>query len=84
MIESLFGTGASEKSKTDQKKESSSQDPTPHFIQIIDAKKSQNLAILLRALNVTVEEVCDALLEGFFYFYYYYCSPVMMFVKRGP
>lgn len=31
---------------------------------VLDPKKSQNIAILLRALNVTVEEVCDALLEG--------------------
>ena len=36
----------------------------PQYIQIIDAKKSQNLAILLKALNVTTEEVCDALKEG--------------------
>ena len=64
MIETLFGYGATDKSKSEQKKESSSQDPSPQFIQIIDAKKSQNLAILLRALNVTIEEVCDALREG--------------------
>ncbi|KAF6164635.1 hypothetical protein GIB67_032863 [Kingdonia uniflora] len=31
---------------------------------VLDPKKSQNVAILLRALNVTVEEVCEALLEG--------------------
>lgn len=31
---------------------------------VLDPKKSQNIAILLRALNVTIEEVCDALLEG--------------------
>lgn len=33
---------------------------------ILDSKKSQNIAILLRALNVTKEEVCDALMEGAF------------------
>lgn len=32
--------------------------------QVLDPKKSQNIAILLRALNVTIDEVCDALLEG--------------------
>ncbi|KAM6580415.1 hypothetical protein CsatA_004189 [Cannabis sativa] len=64
MIESLFGYAATDKSKTEPKKESLSQDPSPQFIQIIDQKKSQNLAILLRALNVTIEEVCDALREG--------------------
>nr|GMD96654.1 formin-like protein 2 [Ipomoea batatas] len=31
---------------------------------VLDPKKSQNIAILLRALNVTVDEVCEALLEG--------------------
>ncbi|GLJ16200.1 hypothetical protein SUGI_0270920 [Cryptomeria japonica] len=31
---------------------------------ILESKKSQNIAILLRALSVTKEEVCDALLEG--------------------
>ncbi|CAN6485725.1 unnamed protein product [Victoria cruziana] len=31
---------------------------------VLDPKKSQNLAILLRALNVTKEEVCNALSEG--------------------
>ncbi|KAJ6950381.1 formin-likey 2 domain-containing family protein [Populus alba x Populus x berolinensis] len=63
MIETLFGY-APDKNKNERKKESSSQDPTPHFIQILDPKKAQNLSILLRALNVTIEEVCDALREG--------------------
>ncbi|KAG6630951.1 formin-like protein 1 [Carya illinoinensis] len=31
---------------------------------VLDPKKAQNIAISLRALNVTTEEVCDALLEG--------------------
>ncbi|KAK6152791.1 hypothetical protein DH2020_012430 [Rehmannia glutinosa] len=31
---------------------------------VLDPKKSQNIAILLRALNVTREEVCEALLDG--------------------
>lgn len=33
---------------------------------VLDPKKSQNIAILLRALNVTIEEVSEALLEGNF------------------
>jgi hypothetical protein len=33
---------------------------------VLDPKKSQNIAISLRALNVTIEEVCDALLEGIY------------------
>ncbi|XP_022976403.1 LOW QUALITY PROTEIN: formin-like protein 5 [Cucurbita maxima] len=64
MIETLFGYAPADKNKTDGKKEPSSKDPVQQFIQIIDAKKAQNLSILLRALNVTREEVCDALHEG--------------------
>ncbi|PQQ18254.1 formin-like protein 5 isoform X2 [Prunus yedoensis var. nudiflora] len=64
MIETLFGYNAAEKNKNERKKESTSHDPSPHFIQIINPKKAQNLSILLRALNVTVEEVCDAIREG--------------------
>lgn len=36
---------------------------------VLDPKKSQNIAILLRALNVTIEEVSEALLEGNFFNY---------------
>ncbi|PSS06167.1 Formin-like protein [Actinidia chinensis var. chinensis] len=64
MIETLFGYAPPEKNKKESKKESSSQDPPTQYIQIIDSKKAQNLSILLRALNVTTEEVCDALQEG--------------------
>ncbi|KAG5546376.1 hypothetical protein RHGRI_018529 [Rhododendron griersonianum] len=64
MIETLFGYATPEKNKNEAKKESSSQDPSTQYIQIIDSKKAQNLSILLRALNVTTEEVCDALQEG--------------------
>ncbi|XP_045833067.1 formin-like protein 2 [Trifolium pratense] len=31
---------------------------------VLDPKKSQNIAILLRALNVTIDEVCESLWEG--------------------
>lgn len=31
---------------------------------VLDPKKAQNIAILLRALNVTIDEVCEALTEG--------------------
>ncbi|KAI4320764.1 hypothetical protein MLD38_034209 [Melastoma candidum] len=64
MIESLFGYAAADKNKTEKKNDSSSQDPSSQLHQIIDPRKAQNLAILLRALNVTIEEVCDALHEG--------------------
>lgn len=47
--------------------------PRPVFLpqsqedRVLDPKKSQNISILLRALNVTIEEVCEALLEGDYY-----------------
>ncbi|KAK8630246.1 hypothetical protein V6N13_079049 [Hibiscus sabdariffa] len=64
MIETLFGYAATDKNKNDRKKETSTQESVPQYIQLLDPKKAQNLAILLRALNVTTEEVCDALREG--------------------
>lgn len=65
MMESLFGAAAAaaDKKKHDPKR-SSSMDNVPQFIQILDPKKAQNLSILLKALNVTQEELCDALQEG--------------------
>ncbi|KAA8523741.1 hypothetical protein F0562_010164 [Nyssa sinensis] len=63
MIETLFGY-APDRNKNEARKGSSSQDPSTQYIQIIDPKKAQNLSILLKALNVTTEEVCDALQEG--------------------
>lgn len=75
MMETLFGYTNTDKGKGDiKKKRSASMDQAPQFIQIIDGKKSQNLSILLKALNVTMEEVCDALREGFFLRYFYFSS----------
>ncbi|KAI3497018.1 hypothetical protein L1887_39399 [Cichorium endivia] len=64
MIETLFGYNATDKNKDHTRKNSASQDPAFQYIQIIDPKKAQNLSILLKALNVTTEEICDALTEG--------------------
>ncbi|KAK6141149.1 hypothetical protein DH2020_025107 [Rehmannia glutinosa] len=64
MMETLFGYAPADKNKNEHRKDSPSFESPPQFIQIIDPKKSQNLAILLKALNVTTEEVCDALNEG--------------------
>ncbi|KHN22862.1 Formin-like protein 3 [Glycine soja] len=62
MMESLFG--CTNQNKNEPKKNSPHVDTSVHYIQIIDPKKAQNLSILLRALNVTTEEVIDALKEG--------------------
>ncbi|RDX74526.1 Formin-like protein 5, partial [Mucuna pruriens] len=61
MMETLFGYSAAPAKAAAQPKKEAQE---PQFIQIINAKKAQNLAILLKALNVTTDEVCDALLEG--------------------
>ncbi|WOH07840.1 hypothetical protein DCAR_0727274 [Daucus carota subsp. sativus] len=64
MIETLFMVNTSKSTPKD------ANTPRPLFplmnqdTQVLDPKKSQNIAILLRALNVTVDEVCEALLEG--------------------
>ncbi|KAF4379014.1 hypothetical protein F8388_022101 [Cannabis sativa] len=63
MIETLFGYN-NEKNKNEGKKDSTNSETPVQYIQIIETKKAQNLAILLRALNVTTEEVLDALQEG--------------------
>lgn len=65
MIESLFGAPAG-KNKKETRPDGSPPGPSTQYIQIIDPKKAQNLSILLKALNVTTEEVCDALEEGDF------------------
>ncbi|KAL4569777.1 hypothetical protein LXL04_025420 [Taraxacum kok-saghyz] len=62
---SLFGYVAAQNKKERAKMDSSLQQQ-PKLIQIIDAKKSQNLAITLRALNVTTEQVCEAVKKGAF------------------
>lgn len=64
MIETLFGYNAADKRRNDTKSNLSNDPSAHHRIQILDPKKSQNLAISLRARNVKVEEVCDALMEG--------------------
>ncbi|KAG2248044.1 hypothetical protein Bca52824_087672 [Brassica carinata] len=62
-MESLFGYNDVNKNKNGQRGESSRDSPV-QYIQIIDPRKAQNLSILLRALNVTIEEVVDAIKEG--------------------
>ncbi|CAH1454593.1 unnamed protein product [Lactuca virosa] len=66
MIETLFivkppNANSNEKSTIKRQILSST---ISHENLVLDPKKSQNIAISLRALGVTTEEVCDALLEG--------------------
>lgn len=62
MIETLFVNNAAPSGR-----DASRRTVLPPFKQenrVLDPKKSQNIAILLRALNVTREEVSEALLDG--------------------
>ncbi|CAJ1939282.1 unnamed protein product [Sphenostylis stenocarpa] len=70
MIETLFminnskeGFGVAIRDNT-RRQTVHSASPMPLENRVLDPKKSQNIAILLRALNVTIDEVCDALREG--------------------
>ncbi|KAI4356251.1 hypothetical protein L6164_000285 [Bauhinia variegata] len=63
MIETLFVVNTPNPKPKDTTPRSVLPPPHPDD-RVLDPKKSQNIAILLRALNVTVEEVCEALLEG--------------------
>ncbi|KNA22081.1 hypothetical protein SOVF_037260 [Spinacia oleracea] len=63
MIETLFVV----KTPNPNQKEMQGKHVQPSSMQenrVLDPKKAQNIAILLRALHVTMEEVCEALLEG--------------------
>ncbi|ONM24218.1 Formin-like protein 5 [Zea mays] len=62
-MESLFGYNSVEKIGGDGKKDLLSKD-IPQFVRILEPKKAQNLAISLRALSVSPEEVCSAVKEG--------------------
>lgn len=63
MIETLFGYRSDDKRNTDGRKGSILNEPA-QYIQLLEPKKSQNLAISLKALNIKVDDVADALMEG--------------------
>lgn len=63
MIETLFVVNT----PNPNQKEMPRKHVQPSLVQenrVLDPKKAQNIAISLRALNVTMDEVCEALLEG--------------------
>ncbi|KAK2456584.1 formin protein [Trifolium repens] len=61
MIESLFGYNL--QSSINNNDESKSKTPSPGK-HVLDPKRLQNITILSKALNVTAEQVCDALMQG--------------------
>ncbi|XP_060219230.1 formin-like protein 11 [Lycium barbarum] len=60
MIESLFGYNLHNSMKTDEGK-SKTPSPSKH---VLEPKRLQNISILSKALGVTVEQVCEALMKG--------------------
>ncbi|WCJ21877.1 Formin-like protein 2 [Euphorbia peplus] len=64
MIETLFMVNNSNSNGKDNNGRRQSLAFQNQENRVLDPKKSQNIAILLRALNVTIDEVCEALLEG--------------------
>lgn len=63
MIETLFVVNAPGSSSKGVGRKTGLPSPKQEN-RVLDPKKAQNIAILLRAVNVTREEVCEALLEG--------------------
>lgn len=64
-MESLFGCNSAN-SVPKEVTRKSVQPPVEQEHRILDPKKSQNIAILLRAQNVTKEEISEALLDGLY------------------
>ncbi|QCD81530.1 diaphanous 3 [Vigna unguiculata] len=64
MMETLFGCKSSGSAFKETVTRRSVLPPVELENRVLDPKKSQNIAILLRALNVTRDEVCEALLDG--------------------
>ncbi|KAH7522858.1 hypothetical protein JRO89_XSUnG0094500 [Xanthoceras sorbifolium] len=60
MIESLFGYNIQGSMKNDETK-SKTPSPSKH---VLEPKRLQNITILSKALNVTAEQVCNALMKG--------------------
>lgn len=64
MMESLFGCKATNFTPKEPPRKKSVLPSVDQENRVLDPKKSQNIAILLRALNVTKDEVSEALLDG--------------------
>lgn len=60
MIESLFGYNQQDPMKNG---DTSNKSPSPSK-HILEAKRLQNLTILLKALNLSAEQVCEAIEQG--------------------
>lgn len=73
MIETLFVVNTPNSNSKEATRRSVLPSPSQEN-RVLDPKKSQNISILLRAINVTIEEVCEALLEGNLEFSLGFCN----------
>ncbi|KAL3840998.1 hypothetical protein ACJIZ3_025589 [Penstemon smallii] len=65
MMEALFGTVATNrKSPTRDTRFENPKSGPPSQISILDTRKSQNIAIVVKSLGVTRKEIIDALIDG--------------------
>jgi hypothetical protein len=65
MIKALFGYDAGNRTNA-KDKELAMPDPSPHHVSLLDFKKSCNLAVVFKAMNVRVEDIQNAVIEGSF------------------
>lgn len=61
MIESLFGYNLQSSAKKTEEGKSKTPSPGKH---VLEHKRLQNVTILMKALNATAEQVCNALMIG--------------------
>jgi hypothetical protein len=63
MIEELFGYSAGSKNNLKDKGLLSA-DPSPQHGSLLNVKKSCNLAVVFKAMNIRVQDIHDTLIEG--------------------
>ncbi|TVU32673.1 hypothetical protein EJB05_24416 [Eragrostis curvula] len=63
MIEELFGYNADNRNNL-KDKELLSADPSPQHISLLNVKKSCNLAVVFKAMNIRAQAIHDAVIEG--------------------
>lgn len=63
MIGSLFGYNLQQNSTKNDEYKSKTPSPSKH---VLEPKRLQNITILLKALNVSSEQVCEAMLQGIY------------------
>nr|GMC72168.1 formin-like protein 4 [Ipomoea batatas] len=64
LMEALFGYNGADSQKSPQGTSSGGSKPPPSQIFILDPRKSQNTAIVIKSLAISREEILDALHEG--------------------